>query len=463
MFKNQILKSNNSYVNMNNIQLENFLNRQTELEKDMKDIHKIMIQFEKSEKISIQHFYENKDIFEVLIEYSQKFNLYNYSEFEYFYNYVKDSSLDNKKILISILNSFIVQFQELNFNLNLFVNTYIENIINYKMTLDLLSKDDLNMNVHDNSYKLWDIYVFVKNKFVEKEICELIWVKTFKWSLKSILYSWFNNKISFYHFTKTSWKFKKLTDYKSYLFFRQLYFRYTSYQEELWKEESNELFDVFYQYNSQSYLLDKNISALINFAKSFYEILHHYPLVWDLKLVLRSIFLLFNISYLPNWELNAWIIDEILKNKHIDNKILEDLRMLKKLLREIIDILYLSTYSKEIEDYKLKNDLSDNEYEQFKDFRFACLFMSGNTIFYTYHNLDKWINEKLKNDEYFSIIKKYWLDVGSVYWSYARFIKSDIDELKDKIKILNKEGLSKLFISDIEYISRDLARIKVRK
>ncbi|MDP3380960.1 MAG: hypothetical protein Q8S84_05580 [bacterium] len=139
---------------MNNSQLEKFLNRQTELENDMKDIHKLMIKFEKSEKISIQNFYDNRDKYEVMIEYSKKFNLYNYSEFDYFYNYVSDSNLDNKKILISILNSFIKQFQELNFNLNLFVNTYIENIINYKMTLLLLPSEELNINVRDNSYKL---------------------------------------------------------------------------------------------------------------------------------------------------------------------------------------------------------------------------------------------------------------------------------------------------------------------
>lgn len=448
---------------MNNSQLEKFLNRQTELENDMKDIHKLMIKFEKSEKISIQNFYDNRDKYEVMIEYSKKFNLYNYSEFDYFYNYVSDSNLDNKKILISILNSFIKQFQELNFNLNLFVNTYIENIINYKMTLLLLPSEELNINVRDNSYKLWDINVFEKNKFVEKELCELIWVKTFKWSLKTLLDSWLNDKISYYYFTKTSWKFKKLTDYKSYLFFRQLYFRYSNYQEELWKVDNNELFDIFYQYFSQNYLLHHDINSLIKFATKFYEILHHYHITGDLKIIFRSMFSLFDIKYLLNWEVDAWIIDAILKNKNVDKNFIEDLINLKWLLREIIDMLYLSTYSKEIEDYKLKNDLSDDEYEQFKDFRFACLYLTWNAIFNAHDKLDKWIKSKLKDEQYFSIIYQYWIDVSSVYWTYARFNKSDIDELKEKVKVFDSKWLSKLFIYDIDYISREISMIKIRK
>lgn len=132
-------------------------------------------------------------------------------------------------------------------------------------------------------------------------------------------------------------------------------------------------------------------------------------------------------------------------------------------MREIIDMLYLSTYSKESEAFKNKNDLTDLEYEQFKDFRFVVMFMSGNLIWKSFYKLDNSIIDKLKDDAYFSIISSFWFSVSSIYWTYERFLKSEIDELKEKVKVFDKEWLSKIFAYDVEYIRSELASIKIRK
>ncbi|MDD2870865.1 MAG: hypothetical protein PHS49_02645 [Candidatus Gracilibacteria bacterium] len=126
-------------------------------------------------------------------------------------------------------------------------------------------------------------------------------------------------------------------------------------------------------------------------------------------------------------------------------------------------MLYLSTYSKESEAFKNKNDLTDLEYEQFKDFRFVVMFMSGNLIGKSFYKLDNSIIDKLKDDAYFSIISSFGFSVSSIYGTYERFLKSEIDELKEKVKVFDKEGLSKIFAYDVEYIRSELASIKIRK
>lgn len=91
------------------------------------------------------------------------------------------------------------------------------------------------------------------------------------------------------------------------------------------------------------------------------------------------------------------------------------------------------------------------------------MFMSGNLIWKSYDKLDNSIIDKLKDDAYFSIISSFWFSVSSIYWTYERFLKSEIDELKEKVKVFDKEWLSKIFAYDVEYIRSELVSIKIRK
>jgi len=438
--------------------LEGFLKKQNNIELEINEIYELMDEIEDVENKSIKEFYDNKEKYNVLIDYMKKYNSYDYNEFEYIYNIMND--LWDKEA-IKNLDWYMWELQNFIFQLNIFWNTYIENIINYEMALDFLEESDLRLNTIELTEKLWIINNDDKIKFIEKRISLLIWMKNFKWPLKQITDSTFWLKYLFFYFGKTNWKFKKLSDFELYLYFIQLIFRYDRYTN--WTLlKGVKIFDYKYLEKFNDYLLNNDLGALESFVKDFFPVIVNYPILSETKIFFRYILSLFNIFYLPNWEYKVWLIDDIKKASNLDEKsefLLNDFYIL---IKELCDIVYKFNYHKNIENFKSKYDLTDEDYEVLKEFRFVNLFMSWAKVsdFFTNKKL-KIIRNKLKNDDYFDILNLYWLYVSSICWSYAQFSKSDIKEIQDKIKKIDKESLSKFFLWDIDYIEESLDMIKI--
>lgn len=440
--------------------LEKFILKQNQIQDEMNSISHLMETFEDFENRSIKDFYENKEKFEVFIEYSKKYNSFDYVEYQYYYDIIAETKV---KEAVDMMDSFIQSFQEFNFQLNLFVNTYIENVINYEMALEFLDKKDLHLSASEISNMLWEIDEISKKKFIDKKVFEYIWVKNFASTLDNILKSGMELKLSSFYILLTKGKTKVLQDYTKYLFIKQLYFRYAKYSWKPTKADGN-IVDIDYQIYAQDFLLWWDINAYLEFVKTFYIIIYQYPLTWNSLIVLRSIFSFFNVFYSWDGKVKNHIIEKLSKQIGWDKEMKNFLNETMQITQEMCNIIYNFTYSKEIENFKSKNDLTDEEFELFKKFRFAGLFLQGNIILDIYDEIHKkWLTQKLKNDDYFSILLDYALYITSMFWTYREISHRDIRILDKKIRALDTSGLSRVFISDIQYIEeyvKDMLRMK---
>ena len=56
----------------------------------------------------------------------------------------------------------------MNFQLNIFINSYVENILNYELSKEFLNEKDLNLDSREITDKLGEIDVVDKLNYVEK-------------------------------------------------------------------------------------------------------------------------------------------------------------------------------------------------------------------------------------------------------------------------------------------------------
>ena len=177
----------------NKILLNNFLEEQSKIEEMMYKASELMNELDKIEEESIEKVYENKMKLDRMINYSKTFNDYDLSKFISI-----NSLLDDFDEWKEHLEWFFKQVQEFISQLNLFINTFIENIINYKMAKQFLSWDKLQLPAREISYLLENIDIKAKLLFIKKELFELTGLKNFKWSLTQVSRSLFPLKFNYY-------------------------------------------------------------------------------------------------------------------------------------------------------------------------------------------------------------------------------------------------------------------------
>ena len=129
----------------------------------------LMNELEEIENRSLSELYENKEKFEKLIEYSNTLNLFDYNQMDLMYKEL----LKTDKKSSEQLKEFIVELQKHIFEVNMFTNTFIENIINYEMVIKLLPDEDLNVSTEEIYNKLMDCDSREKQKLVSKKLNEL--------------------------------------------------------------------------------------------------------------------------------------------------------------------------------------------------------------------------------------------------------------------------------------------------
>lgn len=432
---------------------DKYLSRQIQLQKMIEEAKKLMSELERLEEISIKKVYDDQSKFERLINYSEEFNSIDYIFFDEVLILFK-----SQKKLVDSIQEFLSCLQNFTFQLNIFTNTFIENLINFEMAEKLLSKQDLNLTANQVSQKLWNINIESKISFIREKLIDLTWLKNPIGSVTSIMNSGIPLKFSNYYFENTKWKLKILSDYKKYLLFKQLYFRYSVYKNENINEHIN--LDIVHMHMSQEVIIGKNISVLLEFVSMFEVVLNMYPITHDnSRKILRSIFSVFGIYYIWAWKVEIELIKNlrhILKENNNDNEndeIYWFIKELEFLISQCTDILYRNKYSTDIEKFKNKYNLDDLDFEHFKDFRFSVMFLEWNIILHKYSSLVKcWLVKKLENSEYFNILKCYWNEVQSLYGTYGSFNKKNIKKLKKDISSVSEE-LPKNYLDDLEYLA----------
>ena len=75
----------------------------------------------------------------------------------------------------------------MNFQLNIFINSYVENILNYEFSLEFLDEKDLNLDSRKITDKLAEIDVVDKLNYVEKQFFEKYSIKSIKSSLNNLV------------------------------------------------------------------------------------------------------------------------------------------------------------------------------------------------------------------------------------------------------------------------------------
>lgn len=423
--------------------MEDFLDKQDQIEQTVWEVVKLMDEMEQLENESLKKVFDNKAKFERLFNYSKTFNSYYYWNFDLLYK-----MLWNEEKLVKWLNEFSNYLQDFTFQLNIFTNTFVEDIINYEMAEKFLNKNDLELSANDISYKLSEIKTEDKLQFIREKLWKMTWMKNFKSTLMQVLWSYMPLKFSYYYFSTTNWKLKVLSDYREYIFYRQLYYRYDHYLAELWKVDSTENVDIISLNLSQKFLISKDLSALHVFISSMYILLHNYQInLLDSKTILRSFINSCWINYLPNWDIKVRWFDD-LPDVFISN------------LKGICSILFKGRYPEQIENYKNKYNITEEEFEIFKNFRFISIFKEWNLFFDILKKIEKlWIFNKLKYDNYFDVLYSYWLQFTSVYWTAWNFEKIEIRKISLKIqRILNdkKNGLPLFFIDDLNHMKDNL-------
>lgn len=443
---------------MNKIEyFEAFMLKQYDIEQKLNKINRLFDKFEKYEKKSIKCFYENKDEFLELFDYLDLMNNYDYSEIQYFYDLVDEINLDNKKIIKNLLNWFIKTFQDMNFQLNIFINSYVENILNYEFSLEFLDEKDLNLDSRKITDKLAEIDVVDKLNYVEKQFFEKYSIKSIKSSLNNLVKWWFPIKISTFYLESTKWKFKKIKNYHDLIFFKQLYLRYRGYNFILWKNDVCDIFDFNLADANVAFLLEDDLLAMLHFLTNFSKQIDNYPILWLTKIVYKNILNSFWIYYKLDWKVWIKALDEWLSWKHLWGEKSDLIDFFYSESQYLLNIVYKGEYNEIFENYKVKFDLTDEEYELFKEMRFYSIFMTWNIVLEKMIKIKySWVYEKLKNDKYFLILYKFWANISSFYWTYNDFQKADIKELSKLLNFIDKKTLNWWELNDINFIQKDV-------
>ena len=423
--------------------VEDFFKEQAKTEKMIWEVEKLMEDLYELERESLKKVFDNKIKFERLFSYLKTFNSYDYEKLAILYKIAW-----NQQKLIKWLNTFSNDLQDFTFQLNIFTNAFVEDLVIYEMAEKFLDKKDLELSFDNIFDKLLKIKTEDRLQFIREKLWRMTWVKNFKSTLMLIFRSEMPLKFSYYYFAKTNWKLKVLSDCKNYLFYRQLYYKYEKYLEELLEYDDTENMDIISLNLSQMFVIRKDIKALHAFISWMYTLLLNYSMnIWDSRVILRYFVSSFWINYLPSWDVKIKWFDNLPEEFTIH-------------LKGICSILFKNKYSELIEKYKSKYNLTDEEFEIFKDFRFISIFKEWNSFSNILKKIiESWIFNKLKNDVYFDVLYNYWLEFSSVFWSYWDFVITEIKRIFFKIKyILNdkENGLSLFFINDLNYMKEGI-------
>lgn len=423
-----------------------FMKEQAVIEKKLNDIVAIINELDKFEQGSIREFYKKKEEVDKLIDYAEDLNNFDYSKFVYCYNSLKENNFEG----LHLLKDFFTRMQSVTFDLNICLNTYVENIINCEMAMDLLSEKYLKETTDKVTYRLWEFDTQKKLQHVEKKICSFLWVKNFKTALKNISRSDFWEVFLPYFFRYTNWKYWILTDYKKYLFFRQYLYRYYIYSMQLFKKSDfGNLFDMHIQELYMNFLSNWDSFSFKLACKKFLNVLDHYPVLDSVKTILRMNFSMLGVEISASWEVDYKRVNEL-----IDNDISVET---KTEISQIANILYFGVYDDKIENFKDEFWLDSYEYELFKDLRYAFLFLEGSKI--TTIFLDKKFNkikEKLQDSNYFQILLNYGMNFNAVFWGFLEFDISRLQNIIKQIESVDKEELPDMFAYDLEYMHANI-------
>jgi len=442
--------------------LKELLNEQMKIEEMIEKATELMEQLDKIEEESIQKVYDNKAKIDRIINYFEYFNSYDLFKIQKIHNLTWNEANIKKH-----LEQFFYWLQDFIFQLNLFTNTFIENLINYEMVKKFLDKKYLDYSAREIAYKLENIDTKLKLNLVKEKLFELTWLKNIKWSLTQISNSTMPIKFNYYDFCNTGWKTKVLSDLTKYLFYRQLYFRYKRYSEELWKIDNTENFDIMFFDLFQTYLSKGDILSLKSFISGLYILLHQYSLdIWKSRMILRSMFNTFNIKITIKWEIKIELIDILINEIWWEEQIfVSELKELKLHIKEVLNILYKWKYPEGLEKFKKQYKLNNEEYEKLKDFRFYALYKDGSQV------LEKWckvipnsaLEKKLMKNNYFRILNDYSQKIWMIFNSYWSFNKKEVFKLKKVIEdviFLDEDEVPRIFKDDLRYMLQIINSIK---